>query len=413
MSPSLSSAAHGVSAPDGAIFERAPHGLGPQRARSAEAALESYRSVDAVIAALQPSDPVFCFRPEMLRAAARSFSAFPGRALYAVKCNPHPFVLATLFAEGITDFDVASLEEIRLVDSLFGKAAGQFFNNPAKTRPAVRLASRQYGIRFYTVDCAAEITKVLEEARLDDDLIVAVRLATSAKDARYALTTKFGAPPNDAVRMLKAIHARGVRAGVSFHVGSQCLAPQSFGAALTLAGRIVAGAGVPISVMNIGGGFPAPYPGDNAPSLSTYFSHVIRGRRDLHLAPGCMLLCEPGRSLVAEAATLIVQVVMRRDRSLFLNDGVFGTLQELGHPKEIRPLRLIPAGRAAASDKAVEFKVFGPTCDSNDVLGAPFVLPEDVREGDWIEVGMMGAYSLSMRTRFNGFHTDRIVVVTG
>ena len=103
-------------------------------------------------------------------------------------------------------------------------------------------------------------------------------------------------------------------------------------------------------------------------------------------------------------------MVARRERALFLNDGVFGTLQELGHPKERRTTTLHRRG-GVPSNRAAEFKIYGPTCDSNDVLGAPFVLPDDVREGDWIEVGMMGAYSLSMRTRFNGFHTDQIVAI--
>ena len=380
------------------------------RPRSEPVLLETFASSDAVVANLQPAEPVFCFLPAELRAAARRFVAFPGRVLYAVKCNPHPFVLETLYREGITDFDVASLDEIKLIGGLFEKSAGQFFNNPAKTRPAIRIGSQEHGIRFYTADCTEEVEKILEEACLDDDLIVAVRLATAAKDARYTLTTKFGALPDEAVRIVQMIKARGVKAGVSFHVGSQCLNPKSFSAAITLSGKVMQKAGVPISVLNVGGGFPAPYPGDRLPDINAYFAHVIRGRRDIDLPPGCMLLCEPGRSLVATAGRVIVQVVVRRDRSIFLNDGVFGTLQELVSPLECRPVRVIrPSG--PVSDRLVDFRVFGPTCNSNDVLGAPFLLPADTREGDWIEVDMMGAYSLSMRTRFNGFHTDRIVAV--
>lgn len=376
-------------------------------------ALERYPNAESLIEACAPSDPVFCFKPDLLRAAAHRFVSFPGRVLYAVKCNPHPFVLQTLYNEGITDFDVASQNEIELVGELFGRAAGQFFNNPAKTRPAIRVASRDYGIRFYTADCTDEAEKILEEACLDDDLILAVRLATAAKNARYTLTTKFGAPPDEAVRVLKLAHSRGIRAGISFHVGSQCLAAGSFGDALALSGKVMRQADVPISVLNVGGGFPAPYPGDRIPDLGTFFSHITLGHRSLDLAPGCLLLCEPGRSLVATAATLIVQVIVRRGRSIFLNDGVFGTLQELVSPLERRPTRVIRPGRTPPSRWMTDFKVFGPTCDSNDVLGAPFNLPEDVREGDWIEVGMMGAYSLSMRTQFNGFHTDRIVSLAG
>jgi ornithine decarboxylase len=331
--------------------------------------------------------------------------------LYAVKCNPHPLVLGTLFDAGVVDFDVASHDEIRLVDGLFGKAAGQFFNNPAKSRTALRSASVEFGIRFYTVDCEEELEKVLEEVH-GEDVIIAVRLATFARQVRYVLSTKFGAQPEEAARLLRLVHGRGIKAGLSFHVGSQCLSPHAFTTALSTVGRVLDRAGVPISVLNIGGGFPAPYPGDEPPGLETYFSHVIHGRRSLRLPSGCMLLCEPGRSLVATAGTVLVQVIMRRDRSLYLNDGVFGTLQELGHLKERRPVRLMCHGRPR-SERSTDFKIYGPTCDSNDVLGAPFCLPEDTREGDWIEVGMMGAYSLSMRTKFNGFFTEDVVVLTG
>jgi ornithine decarboxylase len=381
-------------------------------ARPADAAtLPHHESVDQLVADLAPTEPVFCIRPDALKQAAHRFRNLPGRKLYAVKCNPHPFVLETLYAAGIRDFDVASLDEVRLVDSLFGKAAGQFFNNPAKTREAIRVANRDFGMRFYTIDCENEVEKVLDEARHGDDLIVAVRLATQSRDARYALSTKFGAAPQEAANLLRLIDRRGVKAGIAFHVGSQCLSPASFGSALELAGKVARKSGVALSVLNVGGGFPAPYPGDDPAPLERYFAEIIHGRQRLGLSSGCMLMCEPGRSLVAAAGSVVAQVVMRRNHTIFLNDGVFGSLQELGHPKERRPVRIVrPDGRPTAR-RTAEFKVYGPTCDSNDVLGAPFVLPDDVREGDWLEIGLMGAYSLAMRTRFNGFFLEQVVTV--
>jgi ornithine decarboxylase len=378
------------------------------RSRPFSPPLPVFDSVDSVISQLRPTEPVFCLAPAKIREAAKRFSTFPGRPLYAVKCNPHPLVLETLFKAGITDFDVASLEEVRLVHSVFGMAAGQFFNNPAKSRPAIRTASFDHGIRFYTADCEEEIEKIFQEANFDSDLIVAVRLATKPADARYVLSTKFGAQPADAAKMLKMIDQRGAKAGISFHVGSQCLAPEAFSAAVTLAGKVARTAGVQLSVLNVGGGFPAPYPGDRVQGVEHYFGQIVHAKRGLDLPPGCIILCEPGRSLVAEAGTTIVQVVVRKDRTLYINDGVFGTLQELTHPKETRPVRLIRSHSRPAAPLG-SFKVYGPTCDSNDVLGAPITLPDDVEEGDWIEIGMMGAYSLSMRTQFNGFFTDKIV----
>ena len=369
-----------------------------------------YCNVKEVINQLQPSEPVFCISVSELQAATQRFSTFPGRILYAVKCNPNPFVLKTLFDAGITDFDVASLNEIRLIDDLFGKAAGQFFNNPVKSRPAIKAASSEFGIRFYTVDSVEEVDKILSETALPRDLVIAVRLSTAAKDARYVLSTKFGSHANEAVTLLQYIQKTGAKAGISFHVGSQCLSPHAFSTALALVGKVIRKASVPISVLNVGGGFPAPYPGDDVRSLDYYLSRIIHGWRDLNLPLSCLLLCEPGRGLVATSGTVILQVINRHDGAIFVNDGVFGTLQELGHPRESRPTKLHRLS-GAPSQRMAKFKVYGPTCDSNDVLGAPFILPEDVREGDWVEVGMMGAYSLSMRTAFNGFHTDKIVVI--
>lgn len=372
--------------------------------------LPVYGSVEDVIADLKPSEPVFCIEPEKLRESAATFQVFPGRALYAVKCNPHPFVLDTLFRAGINDFDVASIDEVRLIDSVFGKAAGQFFNNPAKSRPALRAASEQHGIRFYTADCMEEINKIVEETGGCEDLVIAVRLATRPAEARYVLSTKFGAQADAAATMLKSIAARGIKVGISFHVGSQCLAPAAFGNAVRLAAKVAKMAQVELSVLNVGGGFPAPYPCDDIASREQYFGELVHAMREVEVPRSCIVLCEPGRALVATSGTTIVQVIMRRDRNLFINDGVFGTLQELGHPKEHRPIRLIRSDRRAPQ-KNGQFKVWGPTCDSNDVLGAPFTLPDDVREGDWIEIGMMGAYSLSMRTHFNGFFAKHIVAI--
>ena len=382
--------------------------------QSPDVTLPRYKNAASIIEDLQPSDPVFCIDPHKIRAAAAKFTNFPGRSLYAVKCNPHPFVLSTLFEAGITDFDVASIEEVRLIDKMFGSAAGQFFNNPAKSRPAIQSASSEFGIRFYTADCEEEIEKILDEASDVKDMIIAVRLSTAAKDARYVLSTKFGTSIDTAATMLQKIRSAGVKAGISFHVGSQCLAPQAFGNALSAVEKVIDRSGVPISVLNVGGGFPAPYPGDNVLGLDYYFSKIIHGKGRMKLPTGCLLLAEPGRSLVATSGTVLLQVTMRRDHALFLNDGVFGTLQELGHPKETRPVTLHRGtGKRRPERRLEEFRIYGPTCDSNDVLGRSFTLPDDVREGDWIEVGMMGAYSLSMRTQFNGFHTDTVVAIDG
>ena len=372
--------------------------------------LDAFPDLETAIAELRPSEPVFCLFPAELRRSAARFKGFPGRALYAVKCNPHPSVLGQLYASGIRDFDVASLDEVELIHDLFGKTAGMFFNNPAKTRPAIRSAANEHGIRFFTVDHKGELEKIADEVSRDNDVVVAVRLSTASKSARYALSTKFGAPPEEAVGLLNAVATAGFRCGLSFHVGSQCLSPEAFGTALASCKRVIREAGAPISVLNVGGGFPAPYPGDDPALIEHYFAAIIFGYRGLRMPPGCILVCEPGRSLVATSGSVIAQVLVRKDHAIYLNDGIFGGLQELRHPRERRPVRLFTQdGRPALPPSA--FRVFGPTCDSDDVLGAPMMLPGNVAEGDWIEIGMMGAYSLSMRTEFNGFTLKRVIQI--
>ncbi|MFZ2031556.1 MAG: type III PLP-dependent enzyme [Vitreimonas sp.] len=366
-----------------------------------------YASIEHAVEALQPAEPVFCLHPQHLMHAAGLFASFPGRVLYAVKCNPHPLVLQTLYSAGITNFDVASIGEIEQIHDLFGARSEMFFNNPIKARSAIRIAAADHGVKFYAIDHESELDKVLAEAQTDN-LMIAVRLATGVSDARYALTTKFGAKPDAAVALLQRIQATGLRAGITFHVGSQCLAPQSFSAALSLCEDVLRDAGVPLAVLNVGGGFPAAYPGDDVAPLERYFEAIETGLRRLPLPRDCQLFCEPGRSLVATGGSIIAQVLVRKDDIIYINDGIFGSLQELRHPKERRPARII--GRDSAAD-TTDFKVYGPTCDSDDVLGAPLTLPTDIAEGDRIEISMMGAYSLATRTAFNGFSANKIITI--
>ena len=381
---------------------------GPEDNRAPDQ-LPGYRCAEEVVTELRPSESVFCFRPAELRRLAAGFVAdFPGRVLYAMKCNPHPIVLRTLYQAGVRDFDVASLAEIALLGQLFGDTAEIFFNNPAKSRPAIRAASRSHGVRHYVVDHRSELDKLIEEAA-SAEVIVSVRLSTGSSRARYDLSTKFGAPAEVAIDLLRQADRFGLATGLAFHVGSQCLAPQSFSAALGLCGEVSRAAGVRLSLINVGGGFPAPYPGDETVPLDRYFAAIEEGYRALGL-PDCELLCEPGRALVATAASVLVQVVVRKDQRLYISDGIFGSLNELRHPQEMRPARLLRPGRAHASELC-PFKVFGPTCDSDDTLAAPLLLPADTEEGDWVEIGMMGAYSSAMTTRFNGFSCSTFVTL--
>lgn len=366
-----------------------------------------FSSIADVIQRLDPSYPVFCIFPDMLRARAKAFvEGFPGTVLYAVKCNPHPFVLNALAEGGISHFDTASISEIADVTELM-PGARCYFNHPVKGRGALEAASDVYGISDYVVDHMDELDKLTEIA--GTDITVEVRIATPKGRAVYDLSAKFGAMPDDAVALLTEANRRGCRTALAFHVGSQCLDPAAFHVAIELAAKVRDGANVPLEYLDVGGGFPAAYR-MNVPPLQAYFD-AIAGARDT-FGFDIPLLAEPGRALVAEGCSVLTQVHLRKGDDLYINDGIYGCLSE------IRDGDLDPPVRAISRSGAVEgdirpFRIFGPTCDSLDVLKLPFHLPEGIGSGDWIEFGLMGAYSIGMQTGFNGFVTDTIVQIEG
>ena len=374
----------------------------------AQAERQWYPTSAAMVAALAPDHPVFCLRAPVLAEAARRFlAAFPGRVLYAVKCNPHPSVLDSLYGAGIRDFDTASLEEIEAVRGRFGDSRA-YFHHPVKSRRAIRRAYHDLGVRHFTVDHAAELDKVLTECG-GHDLNIQVRFATPPGYAAFDLSAKFGVKPDRAATLLQAVAEAGAAPGLSFHVGSQCVKLEAYRVALDLAGEIIAAARVPIRSLNVGGGFPVGYSQD-VPPLANFMAEITSGVAALGLADDCVLMCEPGRALVADGVSVVVQVQHREDGVVFINDGIFGNLSEMVHGKANLPVRLVrPAGRAA--DAHQDFTVYGPTCDSNDVLPFKWALPADVAEGDWIEVDQAGAYSNALASRFNGFYSDHFVTI--
>ncbi len=370
-----------------------------------------YPSPEAMIADLEPSYPVFCVRPAVLAEAAADFvSAFPGRVLYAVKCNPHADMLKALYAGGVRHFDTASLGEIAAVRELFPDAE-LYFNHPVKARAHINTAHRVYAVRHYVVDHPAELDKVLE-ATGGQDIVIHVRLATPEAGAIYHLSAKFGASPQGCVELLQAIAAEGLRAGLAFHVGSQCANPHAHATALGLVQQVLSASGAEIHFLDVGGGFPASYPGHDVPPLEAYFSAIEEGVASLGLRRDCVLMAEPGRALVARGASLVVQVQLRKDHQLYINDGIYHSLSETVTAGLNFPVRLIRQGDTPA-EVGTDFTVYGPTCDSTDVLPVPFHLPEDTKEGDWIEIGSVGAYSNALATRFNGFHPETFVEIEG
>jgi ornithine decarboxylase len=190
---------------------------------------------------------------------------------------------------------------------------------------------------------------------------------------------------------------------VCFHVGSQCLDPQAYGRAIARAAEAIALSGVAVDVVDVGGGFPVSYPDLTPPALDC-FTAAIRDAAATYLGGAVRLWAEPGRALVAAGGSLVVQVQLRRGDALYINDGVYGSLSDAGGPGFRFPVRRIAPGRPEAENVPLRaFSLFGPTCDSTDRMQGPFLLPADIDEGDWIELGQLGAYGGCLRTGFNGF----------
>lgn len=383
-------------------------------------------SVNQLVAELRPAEPLHCQRPGVVTATARRFTAafaeaVAGDVMYAVKCNPDPTLLRALAAGGVRHFDCASPAEIRLVRQMFPDAAIHYMH-PVKNRAAIREAYGEHGVRDFALDSRDELDKILTEVTplaAEDtdpgraDLGLIIRLAMPKGQAAYDLSAKFGAAVDEAAALLRAARPLAARLGVSFHVGSQCLNPDAYRRALAIAGQVIHAAGVAIDIVDVGGGFPARYPGTCPPPLADYMRAIRNGVADLRLAPGARVWCEPGRALVAEGVSIVVQVERRRGDELFINDGVYGSLSDAGALGMRFPVRAIPAEPDARrrGDTLAAFRFWGPTCDSADHMKGPFLLPEGIAEGDWIEIGQLGAYGAALRTGFNGFDRARLAEV--
>jgi ornithine decarboxylase len=368
------------------------------------------RSVDALVAAERPEEPIHCIRPATLAATARDFvAAFPGDVLYAVKCNPDPSVLRALWAGGVRHFDCASPAEILLVRQMFPDAEIHFMH-PIKARGAIREAWTRHGVRDFVLDSQAELEKILQETGASDDLGLIVRLALPKGGAVLDLSGKFGAEAEDAAALLRAARPHAVRLGIAFHVGSQCLDPLAWRQALAMAGAVIEAAGVSVDIVDVGGGFPVAYPDMEPVALGAFMAEIEDGFDRLGLT-GARLWAEPGRALVAAGGSVVVQVQARRGDMLYINDGVYGSLADAGVLAFRYPVRCIRPGVVADDTAVRDFGFYGPTCDSADVMRGPFTLPANIAEGDWIEIGQLGAYGACLRTGFNGFDRARIAEV--
>ncbi|MBW8816306.1 MAG: type III PLP-dependent enzyme [Caulobacterales bacterium] len=377
--------------------------------------MHTYHTPLDLVRERSPERPVALARPGVVAVAARWFQdKFQGDVFYAVKANPSPWVIKTLAKAGVTAFDVASIPEIELV-AKYAPGARMAFMHPVKSRKAIAEAYRDYGVKTFALDTHEELQKILEATGGAQDLTLIVRLAVQAEGASYSLSGKFGVDLHEAPSLLLAARrATQDRMGVSFHVGSQCMRPTAYQAAMAQASRAIVRAGVVVDVVDVGGGFPSIYPGMIPPDMDDYFDSIQRGFAEMMVTEDCELWCEPGRALVAEASSILTKVELRKGDAIYLNDGSYGSLFDAAHVKWPFPVKLYRGeGRGAQEvDGALKpFRFYGPTCDSLDHMPGPFWLPEDVREGDYVEIGMLGAYGVAMNTRFNGFGDAETVAV--
>ncbi|MES3152681.1 type III PLP-dependent enzyme [Sphingomonas faeni] len=362
------------------------------------------------IAKGRPVNPVTLVRPHAAARAARFFvEKFPGRSMYAVKANPSPELLQILWDNGITHYDVASIAEVRLVARTLPEAT-LCFMHPVKAEEAIAEAYFTHGVRTFSLDSLEELDKVVRATKAATDLTLCVRLRVSSEHSKLSLASKFGAAPHEAKELLFAARQAADALGICFHVGSQAMTPEAYSNAMERVRAAIVEAAVTVDVIDVGGGFPSSYPGMEPPPLEHFFETIHRAFESLPVSYSSELWCEPGRALCAEYSSIIVRVEKRRGTELYINDGAYGALFDAAHIGWRFPVELLREPDSRAKD--MEFSFYGPTCDDMDYMVGPFMLPADTQAGDYIEIGMLGAYGSAMRTAFNGFGSDETVIVT-
>ena len=376
--------------------------------------MHKHDSALGLATALRPAQPVTLLRPHAATRAARFFvEKFPGRSLYAVKANPSPELLQVLWNAGITHYDVASLGEVRLVAERLPDAT-LCFMHPVKAEEAIAEAYFTHGVRTFSLDTLEELEKIVRATTAEDgaeatDLNLLVRLRVSSDHSKLSLAAKFGAEPNEVKALLMAARQASDALGICFHVGSQAMSPAAYAEAMQRVRDAIVEAAVTVDIVDVGGGFPSWYPGMEPPPLDAYFEVIHRSFEDLPISNSAELWCEPGRALCAEYASVLVRVEKRRGDELYINDGAYGALFDAAHIGWRYPVKLVRDEESNA--KTMAFSFYGPTCDDLDHMAGPFELPADVQAGDYIEVGMLGAYGCAMRTGFNGFGVEDHVIV--
>ncbi len=361
---------------------------------------------------LRPSKPLYVLHTYTLEQTAKRFvNLFPGTPLFAVKTNPSADVLRALVRGGISEFDVASLDEIKLVKSIAPHAKLHFMHT-IKAPEDIHAAYFEYGVRHFVLDHEEELFKIMRETELAQDLSLTVRLTLPKNDsALIDLSCKFGASYNDAIELLKKCRPVSKQLGLSFHVGTQNSDPEQYKKAIAYCARLIEESSTEIDTLNVGGGFPIDYVGEeNAPDMANMIA-AIRESLTEHQLDHLPLFAEPGRVLVAKGAKLVTRVELRKGDMLYINDGIYGGLFDSASWIGTRYPTFAVSCDRPFEKQTQDFRVVGPTCDSLDMLSHPITLPADIGTGDWVVFENTGAYSQALRSDFNGFgHADVILL---
>ncbi|MCH9807602.1 MAG: type III PLP-dependent enzyme [Alphaproteobacteria bacterium] len=375
--------------------------------------MERFKCAAALITARRPEKPVLGLRPHAAGRAARWFHAnFDGDIAYAYKANSSVFLIGALYGAGIRHFDVASLPEIE--DAATIPDAKLHFMHPVKARTAIRRAY-ELGVRSFSLDSLDELQKIVEETSGKNgparDLELFVRVSVPAINSLIPLEHKFGIAGEAATQLLIATRQVASKLGITFHVGSQTTTPDAYTAALKAVHDLIVHAGVVVDVLDVGGGFPSRYSNSEPRPMTDFMAAIEEGIETLPVREDIRLMCEPGRSLVSEAESLIARVDTRRGNHLYINDGAYGTLFDAAHLGFVFPTRLV--SKQVSNDAPTNsFELWGPTCDSIDHMPGPFVLPDCIDEGDYIEIGNIGAYGRALAGHFNGYGTyDEVILL--
>ena len=371
--------------------------------------MQKFKTVEELVNQLKPEKPVYCIRKNSIKSAVKYFlKNFPGKILYAIKTNPHPLIIKNIIESGIQQFDVASIEEIKVIRD-FSKTAKCSYMHTVKSRESIKEAYFKYGVKTFSLDTKDELIKIIECTNKAKDLELFVRVSVSNEHAEIDLSKKFGALTSEATGLFRLVKQYAKKTGLSFHVGSQCMHPISYSKGICEISNIIKKTKIIPDYINVGGGFPTIYPDLIPQSLDNYFNEIKKSLKNLKIEKLPEIICEPGRALVAESGSTIVKVNLRKKQKLYINDGTYGTLFDAGTPNIVFPSKMIKdSTNKIISKKLSAFDFFGPTCDSMDYMKGPFLLPNNIKENDYIELGQLGAYGLTFRTQFNGYYSNEI-----